>query len=278
MKGEYERLSRARDVLVPRLPATPRVAMVLGSGLGALASEVDGGVEIPYGEIPGMSVPKVDGHAGMLVCGTLAGQQVMVFSGRAHWYEGHPIEDVVFATRLSRLCGASILAVTNAAGGINTDLRPGSLMAIRDHINLMGVNPLRGPNDERLGTRFPDMTVAWDRPLRMALRAAALTEGIPLHSGVYCGLSGPSYETPSEIRMLRKLGADAVGMSTVPEAIAARHMGMRVVGLSCITNLGAGLGAGEALHHDEVKDMGRRVAGDMRRLILRFLTILPGDE
>lgn len=278
MKGEFERLSRAREALVPRLPATPRVAMILGSGLGALASEVDGAVTVPYGEIPGMPVPHVDGHAGLLVCGSLAGQQVMVFSGRAHWYEGHPIEDVVFAARLSRLCGASILAVTNAAGGINTDLRPGNLMSIRDHINLMGVNPLRGPNDQRLGTRFPDMTVAWDRALRGVLRAAANVEGVPLYSGVYCGLSGPSYETPAEIRMLRKLGADAVGMSTVPEAIAARHMGMRVVGLSCITNLGAGLGSAETLNHDEVKEMGRQVAGDMRRLVLRFLAMLPGDE
>ena len=271
MKGEFDRLARARDAVAPRLPGVPRVAVILGSGLGSLAGEVADAVRIPYGEIPGMPVPKVDGHEGTLVAGTLSGQRVIVFSGRAHYYEGHGIEDVVFGARLARTCGASILLVTNAAGGIDTDLRPGNLMAIRDHINLMGVNPLRGPNDERLGPRFPDMTVAWDRELRALLRDAARAEGIPLRAGVYCGLAGPSYETPAEIRMLRGLGADAVGMSTVPEAIAARHMGMRVVGLSCITNLGAGLGAGEILDHADVKDMGRRVAGDMRRLVLRFL-------
>lgn len=275
MKGEFDRLARARDVVAPRLPGVPRVAVILGSGLGSLAGEVDDAVRIPYGEIPGMPVPKVDGHDGTLVAGTLAGQRVIVFAGRAHYYEGHPIEDVVFGARLARTLGASILVVTNAAGGLDTDLRPGNLMAIRDHINLMGTNPLRGPNDERLGVRFPDMTVAWDRELRTLLRDAARAEGIPLRSGVYCGLAGPSYETPAEILMLRKLGADAVGMSTVPEAIAARHMGMRVVGLSCITNLGAGLGAGDVLDHADVKEMGRRVAGDMRRLVLRFLADLP---
>jgi purine-nucleoside phosphorylase len=277
MNGEYDRLVGAREAVQARYAHDPEVALVLGSGLGALASEVEGAVRIPYGEIPGMPVPKVEGHDGTLVCGRLSGRRVMVFAGRAHWYEGHPIEDVVFGVRLARSCGAGIVLVTNAAGGINTDLRPGNLMIIRDHINLMGVNPLRGHNDERFGPRFPDMTQTYDRELRMLLREASAIEGVPLHSGVYAAVAGPSYETPAEIRMLRKVGADAVGMSTVPEVIAARHMGMRIVGLSCITNLAAGLGDAAALSHDEVKEVGRRAAGDMRRLVVRFLERLPGE-
>ena len=278
MSDAYERLTAARDMVRARIPDEPHVALVLGSGLGGMAGEVEDAVRLPYSEIPGMPVPRVDGHSGTLVAGQLAGRRVMVFSGRSHYYEGHDIDDVVFGVRLARLCGAKILFVTNAAGGINTDLGPGDLMIIRDHINFMGINPLRGTNDERLGPRFPDMTHAYEQPLRLLLREAAELEGVQVHSGVYVGVAGPSYETPSEIRMLRKLGADAVGMSTVPEVIAARHMGMRIVGLSCITNLAAGLGGAQILDHEEVKGVGRRVAGDMRRLLLRFLEILPEAE
>jgi purine-nucleoside phosphorylase len=267
----YEHLASARDAVAPRIGATPEIAMVLGSGLGALAREVRDATVIPYAEIPHMPRSSVEGHAGELVVGTLGGRRVAILSGRVHYYEGHGMDAVVFGVRLAALLGIPKLFLTNAAGGVDTDMRPGDLMVIRDHIHtFIPSNPLRGDNDTRLGPRFPDMTEAYDRRMRNLLRDAAEELSIELHIGVYVCVPGPSYETPAEVRMLRNLGADAVGMSTTGECIAARHAGMRVVGLSCITNLAAGLGSSE-LSHEEVKETAGAASGRLRALVLRFL-------
>lgn len=269
----YTRLLDAANAIKHHIKETPLIAMVLGSGLGALSHQVEDAVRIPYASIPYMPPSGVEGHAGELVCGRLAGCPVAVFSGRAHYYEGHGVESAVFGARLARFIGAQALLLTNAAGGVHTDLRPGDLMVIQDHIHLLtGYNPLRGPNDSRLGVRFPDMSSIYDRALRRLLTDAGELEGVSLRHGVYACVPGPSYETPAEIRMLRILGADAVGMSTTAEAICARHVGLRVVGLSCITNFGAGLGDA-ALSHEEVKEVAGQVADQMQRLVLRFVTL-----
>jgi purine-nucleoside phosphorylase len=233
------------------------IGVVLGSGLGAWGDALDGLVKVPYGEIPGMPRPAVAGHAGNVCAGRVGDVPVVCLQGRVHLYEGHAPERVVFGVRVLARLGCRAVLLTNAAGGVNGAFSPGDLMLITDHLNLMGQNPLVGPNDDALGERFPDMTYAHDPRLLELARAAAAQTGVALREGVYAGLLGPMYETPAEIRMLGRLGADAVGMSTVPEIIALRHMGVPAAAISCITNLAAGLTAAE-LRHAEVEETARR--------------------
>jgi purine-nucleoside phosphorylase len=271
----YERAWEAADAIRARSvrPGEARIAVILGSGLGAFADSLQQRVIIPYHEIPHFPRSTVVGHVGQLVLGLAHGIPVVVMQGRFHYYEGYDLWQVTFPIRVMGLLGVRRLIVTNAAGGINQRFRPGSLMVIRDHINLMGANPLRGPNDERFGPRFPDMTDVYSAALCEMVRQEARELGIALEEGVYVAVSGPSYETPAEIRMLRTLGADAVGMSTVPEAIVARQMGMEVLGLSVITNLAAGV-IDRPLHHDEVLEaaerLGPRLTELLRRLVVRL--------
>jgi purine-nucleoside phosphorylase len=260
MSDEYARVQAAAAFVRDRIPAAPEIAVVLGSGLGDFASHVEDAVVTPYESIPGWPPATVIGHAGKLVAGTVRGRRVVVLSGRAHFYEGHPMANVVFATRVVGALGVKTLLLTNAAGGINTSFSQGALMVIDDHINLVGTNPLIGPNDERFGPRFPDMTEVYSTRLRAVAVRAAERNGLPLAHGIYVGLHGPSYETPAEIRYLRAIGADAVGMSTVAEAIAARHVGMEVLGISCITNMAAGV-LPQPLNHAEVMETAQRVRG-----------------
>jgi purine-nucleoside phosphorylase len=251
-----------------RSAGTPDVAIVLGSGLGDFTAALGEATTFEYGEIPNWPASKVVGHAGKLVVGTLAGKRVAALSGRVHFYEGHDLRTVTFAVRTLGLLGVRTLILTNAAGGINLSFSPGTLMLMDDHINLMGGNPLVGPNEDRFGPRFPDMTEVYSKRLRALATEAARAQGIEVAHGVYVGLQGPSYETPAEIRFLRTIGADAVGMSTVPEAIAARHMGIEVLGISCISNPAAGV-LPQPLVHDEVMEVARRVR-------VKFATLLEG--
>jgi purine-nucleoside phosphorylase len=252
----------------------PKIGMVLGSGLGAFAQSLERAVRIPYRDIPGLPTSTAIGHAGELVIGTLGtnGQavDVAVMSGRFHLYEGYTPQQVVSGIRLFHAMGIKRLVLTNAAGGIDVSYGQGALVLIGDHINLQGMNPLTGPNDNALGPRFPDMTEAYSPKLRGLAIATAKELGITLREGVYAGLLGPSYETPAEIRYLKTIGADLVGMSTVAEAIAANHMGMEVLGISCVTNLAAGL-SGEKLNQDEVLEIGRQVSGTFLKLLIALL-------
>jgi purine-nucleoside phosphorylase len=245
---------------------TPDVAVVLGSGLGDFADTLADATTRPYSEIPHWPASAVIGHAGKLVVGTLGGKRVAALSGRAHFYEGHDLRTVTFATRVLGLLGVKQLILTNAAGGINLSFKPGTLMVIDDHINFLGSNPLVGPNEDRFGFRFPDMTEVYSKRLRGMADAAAAARGIAVAHGVYVAVHGPSYETPAEIRAFRTLGADAVGMSTVPEAIVARQMQVEVLGISCITNPAAGV-LPQPLHHDEVMEVARRVRGEFSSLL-----------
>lgn len=235
------KIDKAAAAVKKHIGKVSDVAVILGSGLGAFADCLSNAKTIPYGKIPGWPASNVVGHAGRLICGTAKGRRVLVLSGRAHFYEGHSLETVTFGVRVLGRLGIKTIVLTNAAGGINVTLAQGALMIIDDHINLMGVNPLVGANDERFGVRFPDMSEAYSPRLRAIADAAARAIKLPIRHGVYLGTSGPSYETPAEIRAFRVLGADAVGMSTVPEVIAARHMGIEVLGISCISNLAAGI-------------------------------------
>ena len=244
----------------------PEIAITLGSGLGDLADHLVDAVQIPYGEIPHFPVSTVAGHKGQFVVGKLEGREVLCMQGRFHYYEGYDLKQVTLPVRVMKLLGISTLIVTNAAGGINTGFRPGNLMLIEDHLNLTGENPLIGENLEVFGGRFFDMTVAYDAEYRALAEQLAAELNIPLQKGVYAWLTGPNYETPAEIRYLRAIGADAVGMSTVPEVLVARHSGLRVCGISCITNLAAGMGDG-LLSHEEVKETADRVKVDFIRLV-----------
>jgi len=268
----YEQIAEAAGFLRGSVAPVPEVAVILGSGLGDFASGLDSPKVLPYDQIPHWPVSKVIGHAGQLVVGGVGAgahaRRVIALSGRSHFYEGHPMDVVTFATRVLGQLGVKVLIVTNAAGGINLKFSSGALMIIDDHINFMGTNPLVGPNDDRFGPRFPDMSEVYSRRLRGLARDAAQQMALPLEQGVYVGVHGPSYETPAEIRAFRTLGADAVGMSTVPEAIVARHMGMEVLGLSCITNMAAGV-LPQPLVHDEVMETARRVRGS-------FIALLEG--
>lgn len=262
----FERVEAAAAAVRARCGALPRTAIVLGSGLGEFAATLTNSVTIPYGELPGWPESKVVGHAGTLVVGDVAGRRVAALAGRAHAYEGHPVTAVVFAVRAMARIGVRELLLTNAAGGINTRFGAGALMVIDDHINLTGGNPLVGPNDERFGARFPDMSEVYSRRLRSLADAVAAERGFAIEHGIYAGLLGPSYETPAEIRYLRTIGADAVGMSTVSEAIAARHMGVEVLGVSCITNMAAGV-LNQPLVHSEVLATAERVKGAFMGLL-----------
>lgn len=246
--------------------ARPRVGLVLGSGLGGLADRFEESVAIPYALLPGFPRPGVEGHAGVLVSGRLGGVPAVALRGRAHLYEGHPAWRAAFPVRVLAALGIRSLFLSNAAGAVNPDFAPGELMAIRDHINLTGRNPLEGPV-VRGDPRFPDLTEAWDPALREALREASRTTGVPLREGVYAAMLGPSFETPAEIRMLAALGADAVGMSTVPELITARALGVRCFGVSCLTNYAAGI-SGAPLDHEEVIETTERVAREFQALVV----------
>lgn len=272
----YENAAEAAEFINSKYSKKIRAALVLGSGLGAFGDELDNPVAIPYEEIPHFARSTVQGHAGRLVLGEVGGVPVAVQQGRFHYYEGYDMQQVMFPVRTFGLMGIENLVLTNAAGSLNPALPQGSLMLIRDHLNMLGVNPLRGPNDERFGPRFPDMTVVYDAEYRKIAQEEAesiareRSEKNILGEGVYCALSGPTYETPSEIHMYRSFGADAVGMSTVPEAIAARHQGMRVLGISCITNLAAGM-SGETINHEEVMETGEKVAAVFKDLLTRII-------
>jgi purine-nucleoside phosphorylase len=266
----YERAEHAARVIRSRSKLEPRIAIVLGSGLGSFADEFDDAVGIPYEEIPGFARSTAQGHAGRLVVGTVDEVPVVAMQGRVHYYEGYSLEQVTFPVRTFKLLGVKTLILTNASGGINVQLNQGALMVISDHLNLMGDNPLRGPNDERFGPRFPDMSAVYAPELQQIVIEEARTIGVEVRRGIYGALSGPSYETPSEIHLLRNLGADAVGMSTVPEAIVARHMGMEVLGISCITNMAAGI-SDEPINHEEVMATGDRVREVFALLLQRVV-------
>ncbi|HWW77260.1 MAG TPA: purine-nucleoside phosphorylase [Pyrinomonadaceae bacterium] len=267
----YERAEHAARFIRSRAAhRDARVALVLGSGLGAFADQLEDAEAIPYAEIPGFARPTVEGHAGRLVVGNAGGTTVAAMQGRFHFYEGYTLEEVTFPVRVLGLLGVRSLVLTNAAGGLNNSYEQGSLVLLSDHLNLMGTNPLLGRNDERFGPRFPDMTEVYDREYQEAAIREAREMGLELRRGVYAALSGPSYETPAEIRMLRLLGADAVGMSTVPEAIVARQMGVRVLGLSCITNMAAGV-LDKPINHEEVIETGERVRETFAELLRRVI-------
>ena len=262
----FDNVQEAAGWVRGRTGAAPDVAIVLGSGLGDFAATLGEATSIAYRDIPHWPASAVVGHAGTLVVGTLGGKRVAALSGRAHFYEGHDLRTVTFATRVIGTLGVKTLVLTNAAGGINLNFKPGTLMLMDDHINLMGSNPLVGANDERFGPRFPDMSEVYSKRLRQVADDTARAQGLALAHGIYAALHGPSYETPAEIRYLRTIGADAVGMSTAPEAIVARHMGLEVLGISCITNMAAGV-LPQPLVHDEVMEVARRVRAEFSALL-----------
>jgi purine-nucleoside phosphorylase len=260
----------ALTFLESRLTRNPRVAVVLGSGLGAFADTLDESLAIPYADIPGWPRSTAVGHAGKLIFGDVAGHRVAVLAGRAHLYEGYTAEQAVFGIRTLGKLGIASVILTNAAGGINPKFGAGQLVLISDHINLLGQSPLTGPNDDSLGPRFPDMSEAYSRKYREIARAAGKEMGLELPEGVYAAVPGPSYETPAEIRYMRTIGADLVGMSTVPETIAANHMGMKVLGISCVTNAAAGV-LDQKLNHAEVLEVGERMKGTLIELLRRIV-------
>jgi purine-nucleoside phosphorylase len=256
--------------------AKPTVGLILGSGLGAFADTLDARVVVPFETIPGFPPSTIVGHAGNVVYGKQSGVELLALQGRVHYYEGHDLARVAFPARVLVAAGCKTLVVTNAAGGVDKTLRPGEIVIMSDHLNLLGGSPLRGPNDDALGPRFPDMTDAYDKKLRALAAAAGRDVGLQLREGVYAASPGPQYETPAEVRMLRGLGADLVGMSTVPEVIAAVHMGARVLGLSCCTNLAAGV-TGEKLSHDEVTETAARVRDQFIALVSRIVERLAAN-
>ncbi|HTQ56682.1 MAG TPA: purine-nucleoside phosphorylase [Bryobacteraceae bacterium] len=263
-------IRQAVEFLKSQIEVRPQVAVVLGSGLGAFAEELENPLAIPYASIPGWPSSTAIGHAGRLVFGKLAALDVAVMAGRVHLYEGYSPAQVTFGVRVLGLLGVRSMLFTNAAGGINLELERGGLVLISDHINLQGSNPLAGPNDDALGPRFPDMSEAYPRELRALAHEVGSELGLRLAEGVYAAMLGPSYETPAEIRYLRTIGADVVGMSTVPEVIAANHMGMRVLGISCVTNMAAGI-LPQRISHAEVLETGEMVRGTLVRLLRALL-------
>jgi purine-nucleoside phosphorylase len=266
----YERAEHASRIIRSRTSIEPRIAVVLGSGLGGFADDFGEAVAIPYEDVPGFVRSTAQGHAGRLVIGKVDSIPVLAMQGRVHYYEGYSLEEVTFPIRVFNLLGIKTVVLTNAAGGINVALTQGALMVIADHVNLMGVNPLRGPNDERFGPRFPDMSAVYSPELQELVVEEARAINVEVRRGIYVALTGPSYETPAEIHLLRTLGADAVGMSTVPEAIVARHMGIEVLGISCITNMAAGI-SDEPINHEEVIATGDRVHATFTELLQRVI-------
>jgi len=273
---EFARADRAAKYILSKTKLRPRIALVLGSGLGAFADELDGPTRIPYEKIPGFPRSTAVGHAGRLVIGKADGIVVAAMQGRVHSYEGYSPKEVVFPMRVFGRMGIRSAILTNAAGGINLEFKQGALVVIRDHINLQGSNPLVGPNDDRFGPRFPDMTQAYGKSYREIALAEAKRLGIEVREGVYAALSGPSYETPAEIRYLRTIGADLVGMSTVPEVIVARHMGIRVLGISCVTNMAAGI-LDQPIDHAEVMETGERVKTQFVALLRAIIPRIAAD-
>ncbi|SMO40967.1 purine-nucleoside phosphorylase [Melghirimyces algeriensis] len=268
MESKIQQAEQAAETIRERISTKPDIGLVLGSGLGILAEEIENKEAITYSDIPHFPVSTVEGHAGRLVIGKLESQSVVAMQGRFHFYEGYSMQEVTFPIRVMKSLGVKTLVVTNAAGGINKTFDAGDFMLINDHINMMFTNPLIGPNHPEWGVRFPDMSEAYDPGYRQLAKRVAAYHHIPLKEGVYLGSTGPSYETPAEIRMFRTLGADAVGMSTVPEVIVARHAGMRTLGISCITNLAAGI-LPQPLSHDEVMETAERVKP-------RFIQLVKG--
>lgn len=266
----YSRAENAARTIRERTAANAQIAVVLGSGLGAFADEFEDSISLPYHEIPGFVSSTAQGHVGSLVVGKVEGVPVVAMQGRVHYYEGYSLEQVTFPIRTFKLLGIKTLILTNAAGGVEVQLSQGALMVISDHLNLMGVNPLRGPNDERFGPRFPDMSEVYSRELQELASEEARALEITTRRGVYAALAGPNYETPAEIHMLRAFGADAVGMSTVPEAIVARHMGLNVLGISCITNMAAGI-TEAPINHEEVIETGQKVRESFTHLLRRII-------
>jgi purine-nucleoside phosphorylase len=269
----YDQVHAAADFVRMRSPVAPQVGLILGSGLGAYAERLGGATRIDYAEIPHFPRSHVAGHKGCLMIGERAGARCIAMQGRVHVYEGHSAATVAFPARVLVALGAKVLIVTNAAGGLEPSWQAGTLMLIRDHIDLLRDHALRGPNDDRLGPRFPDMTHAYAPELRALAKDAAAAAGISLEEGVYVAMPGPTYETPAEVQMLRRLGADATGMSTVPEVVVARHMGARVIGISCISNQAAGM-TGQPLSHEEVTETATRVRGTFEALIDGILSQL----
>lgn len=270
MHDSMYRIQDAADYIRTKIGGRPQIGIILGSGLGSLVNVLEQSREIDYNDIPGFPATTVAGHAGKLVYGTLGGRKVLVMKGRFHFYEGYDISQVVFHIRVFKILGIENLLVTNAAGGINTGFKPGDLMLITDHISLFAPSPLRGGNLEEFGTRFPDMCSVYDSSLIEAAKEAARKEEVALQEGVYVFAQGPMFETPAEIRALRMLGADAVGMSTVPEVITAHHSGMKVLGISCITNMAAGV-LGQPLNHGEVMDTAKQIEKKFASLVTRIV-------
>lgn len=269
---DFEMIQRAAHFLKEKYDYEPQIGLILGSGLGVLGDEIEQSIKIPYAKIPDFPTSTVEGHAGQLVFGLLNGVHVVAMQGRFHYYEGYSFDKVTFPVRVMKELGVKQLIVTNAAGGVNEQFAPGDLMLITDHINNMGNNPLIGPNDSRMGVRFPDMSEAYSKSLIEKAKKIATSLNLNIQEGVYVGNTGPTYETPAEVRMIRHLGGDAVGMSTVPEVIVARHAGLDVLGISCISNMAAGI-LNQPLNHEEVIETTEKVKADF----LRFVKAIVGE-
>jgi purine-nucleoside phosphorylase len=276
MTDQFTQADSAAQLILKRTPLRPRIGLVLGSGLGAFADSLTDATRVPYSEIPSFPQSTAIGHAGRLVIGKVENIAVAAMEGRVHFYEGYTAQQVAFPMRVLGRLGVRSAILTNAAGGINLQYTQGALVVISDHLNLQGINPLIGPNDERFGPRFPDMTQAYWKPYREMALAEAKKLGIAAPEGVYAALAGPNYETPAEIRYLRTIGADLVGMSTVPETLAARHTGIRVLGISCVTNMAAGI-LDQLLDHKEVMETGERVKGQFIALLRAVLPRIAAD-
>ena len=276
MNDDFTNTESAARFLLSQTGLRPKIGLVLGSGLGGFADELSDAIRIPYTHIPGFPRSTAIGHAGQMVIGTAAGIPVAVMQGRVHLYEGYSAREVVFPMRVFGRMNIGAIILTNAAGGINLEYKQGALVVLTDHINLQGDNPLVGPNDERYGVRFPDMTQAYWKPYRQIALEAAKRLGKMLHQGVYAALLGPSYETPAEIRYLRTIGADLVGMSTIPEVIAARHMGVKILAISCVTNMAAGI-LDQPINQEEVLETGARVQADFAALLRALLPEIARD-
>lgn len=271
MVSTTNKIQDTKDYLLSKIKKTPTIGLILGSGLGVLADEIKNPIKIPYQDIPHFPVSTVEGHSGQLVIGEFMNTTVVAMQGRFHYYEGYPLDVVTYPVRVMKSIGVKQLVVTNAAGALNTKFKPGQLMLIRDHINFTFRNPLIGPNDNSLGVRFPDMSEAYSKSLRDIAKSAAIEQNTELVEGVYAGLLGPSYETPAEIKMLQKLGGDAVGMSTVPEVIVARHAGIDVLGITCISNMAAGI-LEQPLSHKEVMETAEVVKESFIALVKNIIS------